>query len=340
MISFDNNKSSGNDGLTKDFYQTSWQDVKDIFFNSLQEYKQLKYLCTSQRQAIIKLLEKPSKDKRYISNWRPISLLNLDQKIISKALAIKLKKVLPVLISPGQTAYINGRFIGESGRLISDIIEVCDIEKLSGYFEKLINMTINFEKAFDSMNHAFLIAALKKYGFGDNFIDWIKILLNNQESCVINGGHTTKYFKLERGARQGDPISAYLFILALKIFFIIIKTNKNTHGLNIFDHEYLYTVYADNTTFFLEDIRSIKVVLKDLKCFSSFSGLRPNFTKCEVAGTGVLKSVNVACYGMECLDLTKECIKILGVYISYNRKVQDDKNFCDTVKNISNVINL
>ena len=90
MISFDNNKSPGNDGLTKEFYQTFWQDVKDIFFNSLQESKRLKYLCTSQRQAIIKLLEKPNKDKRYISNWRPISLLNLDQKIISKALAIKL----------------------------------------------------------------------------------------------------------------------------------------------------------------------------------------------------------------------------------------------------------
>ena len=201
-------------------------------------------------------------------------------------------------------------------------------------------MIIDFEKAFDSMNHVFLIAALKKYGFGDNFIDWIKILLNNQESCVINGGHTTKYFKLERGARQGDPISAYLFILALEIFFIMIKTNKNTHGLNIFDHEYLYTAYADDTTFFLEDISSIKVVLKDLQCFSSFSGLRSNFTKCKIAGIGVLKSVNVALCGMKCLDLTKECIKILGVHISYNRKLQDNKNFCDTIKNISNSIKL
>ena len=108
-------------------------------------------------------------------------------------------------------------------------------------------MTIDSEKAFDSINHVFLIAGLKKYGFGANFIDWIKILLNNQESCVINGGHTTKYFKLERGARQGDPISLYLFILALEIFFIIIKTNKNIHSLKIFDHEYLYTVYTDDT---------------------------------------------------------------------------------------------
>ena len=68
MINFGNNKSPGNDGLTKEFYQTFWQDVKDIFFNSSQESKQLKYLCTSQRQAIIKLLEKSNKDKRYASN--------------------------------------------------------------------------------------------------------------------------------------------------------------------------------------------------------------------------------------------------------------------------------
>ena len=72
-------------------------------------------------------------------------------------------------------------------------------------------MTINFEKAFDSMNHAFLTGALKKYGFGDNFIDCIKMLLKNRESCVINSGHTTKYFKLKRGPRQGDPILPYLF---------------------------------------------------------------------------------------------------------------------------------
>ena len=78
MISLDNNKSPGNNRLTKEFYQTLWQDVIDIFSNSFQESKRLKYLCTSQRQAIIKLLEKPNKDKRYVFNWRPISLLNLD----------------------------------------------------------------------------------------------------------------------------------------------------------------------------------------------------------------------------------------------------------------------
>ena len=110
-------------------------------------------------------------------------------------------------------------------------------------------------------------------------------------------------------------------------FFILIKTNKNIHGLKIFNHEYLYTTYACNTKLFLESISFIKVVLKDLNSFFSFSGLRPNFTKFEIAGTDVLKSVNVALCGMKYLDLTKEFVKVLGVHISYKRKLQDDKEF-------------
>ena len=148
---------------------------------SLCESKKLKQLCVSQRQAIIKLLEKPNKDKRYVANWKPISLLNFDLKIISKSLATRLKIVLGKLIDARQTAYVNERFIGESGRLIDDVLKVCDMQKLSGYL-----LTVDFEKAFLSLNHNFLIAVLKKYGFGDDFIDWILILFNSEESCVIN----------------------------------------------------------------------------------------------------------------------------------------------------------
>ena len=173
LIDIDNNKSSGNDGLTKEFYYTFWNDIKDVFITSIIESKRKKVLSISQRQAIIKLIEKPNKDKRFIENWRPISLLNVDQKIISKALASRLKKVLPCLIGPGQTAYVDGRFIGESGRLIADIIETSNLENIKGYL-----LAIDFEKAFDSLNHNLLIAALEKFGFGFDFIGWIKILIN------------------------------------------------------------------------------------------------------------------------------------------------------------------
>ena len=84
---------------------------------------------------------------------------------------------------------------------------------------------MDIQKAFDSVNHLFLITALKKFGFGETFIKWIQILLRNQESCIINGGTTTKYVKLQKGTSQGDPISAYLFNLVLEIAFIFIKEN-------------------------------------------------------------------------------------------------------------------
>ena len=160
-----NDKSHGNDGLTKEFYETFWDDLKEIFVNSVREAKEIGHLSTSQRQAIIKLIEKKDRDKRFIKNWRPISLLNVDSKIISKALSEKLKEVLPDLISSQQTAYVKNRHIGESGRLISDIIEITEIRNIEGFL-----VTMDIEKAFDSLDHNFLIFTLEKYGFGQNFI--------------------------------------------------------------------------------------------------------------------------------------------------------------------------
>ena len=107
-----------------------------------------------------------------------------------------------------------------------------------------ILLTVDIEKAFDSVNHLFLVSALEKYGFKNNFIKSIKFLLKNQESCIINGGQTTNYFKL-----KGD-ISAYLFNLVLEIVFTKIKKNSNIKSLNVCNYDLLYTAYAYGTTFF------------------------------------------------------------------------------------------
>ena len=330
-----NNKSPGNDGLTKEFYEAFWEDIKLPFQNSVRESMQLKMLSVSQRQAIIKLVEKKDRDKREIKNWRPISLLNVDYKIISKVLANRLKDILPKLISFEQTAYVKNRFIGESGRLISDILEVADILNIEGYL-----VTMDIEKAFDSLDHNFLILVLKKFGFGNNFINWIETILTRQESCIINGGITTSYFQLKRGARQGDPISAYLFILALEVLFLLIKTNKKIEGLEIFNHCFLYSAYADDTTFFLKNIVAIEELVNTFQMFSSVSGLKPNMTKCEFAGIGVLKGVIKAVCGMKCIDLTNETIKILGIHFSYNSKKMNEENFSKSVSKIQNVLGL
>ena len=115
------------------------------------------------------MLGKKDKDKGFIKNRRPISLLNTDMKIISKVLSAKIKNVLPFLISSNQTAYIKNRFISESGRVISDILQIANTLALEGFL-----VTTDLKKAFDSGNHCFLLQILRKFGFGIDFVSWIK----------------------------------------------------------------------------------------------------------------------------------------------------------------------
>ena len=154
-------------------------------------------------------------------------------------------------------------------------------------------VTIDIQNAFDSVNHQFLTSALKRYGFCKTFIKRVKPLLNNQGSCSINEGVTKKYFKLDKGTRQGDPISAYLFILVLEIVFNLIKQNKDIHGLTFFDHTFLYTAFADDTTFFLKDKEFVKMVMKVFDTFSIYFGLKPIKDKCDIDGIGVLKRMSM-----------------------------------------------
>ena len=185
--------------------------------------------------------------------------------------------------------------ISESGRVISDTLERSNTLTLEVFL-----VTVDIGKAFDSVNHCFLLQILRKFGFGIDFVNWIKTILKNQQSCIINGGKTAKYFKLEKGARQGDPIYAYSFILVLQIFFIFVKNNPKVKGLKIFRHEFLYIAYADDTTFFLKDRKSIIELINEFNTFSNFSGLKPHKTKCEIAGIGALNGVQVALRGMKC----------------------------------------
>ena len=119
-------------------------------------------------------------------------------------------------------------------------------------------------------------------------------LLECQESCINNGGNATKYFKLQKDARQDDTISAYLFILCLEIVFILIKANKRVKGINIFKHTSLYSAYADDTTFFLRNKTSIKELLNAIATFSKYSGLKPSDEKSKILGSGVLKILKLA----------------------------------------------
>ena len=156
------------------------------------------------------LIEKKGRDKRLVKNWRLICLMNVDVKIASKALSFRHKKVISTLIYYDKTDYIKGRFIGESIRLIDDILYHTEQENIDG-----VLFAADIEKAFGSVEHSFIFAVLKKFGFGDDFIQLIKTFLFDANSCEMNNNFSTGYFKIDRGTRQGDSLSTYIFILCL-----------------------------------------------------------------------------------------------------------------------------
>ena len=167
-------------------------------------------------------------------------------KLPLKLLHQRSKKVLPNLILPQQTTNVKNRLIDESGRLIADITKITDVLSKEGFL-----VTMDIEKAFDLLNHIFVISVFKKFGFGNNFISWIETLILKQESCTINGGNTTQYFHLKSGACQGELISVYIFIFALEALSFLVRNNKDIKGLDIFDH-FLYTLLMQIMRFFLK----------------------------------------------------------------------------------------
>ena len=213
-----NNKSPGLDGFTTNFYNFFWPDLKLALLESYLYSYNNGQLSDGQRRGILSLIPKKDRDLRYLKSWRPVSLLSTDYKILAKALTNRLQKVIGNLISQDQVGYIKGRLIGENVRIIEDMIEYTNKNDILGLL-----VLIDFEKAFDTIEWDFLFKTLKSYNFDKTFINWIKLLYSNITACTINNRYLSRNFTLERGIRQGCPLSALLFILVAEILSINLR---------------------------------------------------------------------------------------------------------------------
>jgi len=227
LETFQSNKTPGNDGIPIEFYKTFWQLISDPFIRCVNECFEKGEMSSSQKQAVITLIEKKGKDRSFLENWRPISLVNVDAKIMSKVLATRIKNVLPNIIHHNQSGFVEDRYIGETVRSIFDLMDFTLKENIPG-----LMIFIDFHKAFDSIEWNYLVNCLEAFRFGPDFIRWVKTLYKNIQSCVVNNGLTTGYFALERGVRQGDPLSPYLFVVVVETLALAIRQNKAIKGIS------------------------------------------------------------------------------------------------------------
>jgi len=332
LKSFQSNKTPGNDGLTVEFYRTFWPRIGKLLVECLNYCHENGELSTSQKQAVITLIEKKDKDRRLIKNWRPISLINVDVKIASKTIAKRLEKVLPQIIHYDQNAYVKGRTIFDAVRTIDDIMTFTK----SSNIDALLT-AIDFEKAFDSISWAFLRKTLESFNFGKSLIMWVETFYKNISSCITNNGFASHFFQLSRGVRQGDPLSPYLFILVLETLANFIRYENKIKGIKINNYEIKLVTFADDLTVFLRDIPSFYLLLATLKTFSISSGLKVNKDKTEVLCLGQQNVITAKDINM---DQIKSEVKILGLFFTYDQLSQNKLNFDSIIKSLKTSLNL
>ena len=227
-------------------------------------------MSTTQSRGLISIIPKGSKDKRYLSNWRPICLLNSLYKIVSGTLAERIKPNLDQIIHPDQKGFVPGRYIGEVIRTTYDIIQYAKEHDKSG-----VLLLVDFEKAFDSISFSYIDKCLNFLNFGPDMKKWIRILLDNIKASINHCGNVSLPFVIGRGCRQGDPIASYLFILSIKILAHRLRNDPNIAGFSFGDHSHLLEIYADDMSIFLEpNAQNIRAVVQILEKFFQISGLK------------------------------------------------------------------
>lgn len=272
-----NNKASGPDGLPHEFFKNFWQFLKRDVEGIFDQFWSGNLDLVNLNKASIVMIPKKT-NSTSVGDYRPISIINLIPKLITKVLSNRLRLILPELVSSQQTAFTRDRHIAENFLATREILQ-----HVTSSGRKAIFAKIDFAKAFDSIDWAFLLDVMRARGFPTRWIGWIQtILASSQSRIVINGEHS-EYFTHKRGLRQGDPISPMLFIIAVDVFqrMIHVANNLLHEPLSGRCSQPIYALqYADDTAVIANASARTLITFKlVLRMFSNISGLKVNYEK-------------------------------------------------------------
>jgi hypothetical protein len=272
-------KAPGPDGIITEFYQTLWPVIGRDYWQMAQEAIRSGSFPKGVTEGVISLLYKGG-TRNTLNSWRPITLLNTSYKVFAKTLQLRLQPILMEVISPDQSAFLPLRFILDNIFLTHETIAHAKKSRQSLMFLKL-----DFSKAYDRVDLAFLFRVMERLGFPSEFINMSKLLFRDARACVSVNGRLTEKFTITQGVRQGCPLAPYLFLIIGEVLNMSIKAEASIghiRGITLPGTLELQIIlqYADDSSLTLRGEEPTVVhTVSILNQFSEVSGLTLNWSK-------------------------------------------------------------
>lgn len=307
LKAMDTDKSPGSDGLTKEFFSCFVDILLPVLVKLFKAIHANGSLSESQKMSYISLLCKDENNSELLKNYRPISLMNLDYKIITKVLCNRLKHVMSSLVHPDQTCAVPGFSIVDGCHTVRDVIDYMNDRN-----EEAVLLSLDQEKAFDRVSHYYLINVLKAAGLGEDFVNWIKTIYNDIYCSLIVNHFVTEPISVQRSVRQGCSLSPLLYVLCMEPIFNKIRTDREVVGVKapgrVGDQK--VAAFADDSNFFLKNERSVQKVTKWYDYFGRGSGAKLNKNKSKGMFLGKWRNRSDHPFGISWVKK----IKVFGVW--------------------------
>ena len=314
IIGLGKNKSPGIDGLIGEFYVEFREELLPVLGRLYRRIEETGEMPQGMSTGLVTIIHKGGSRDR-LENYRPLSMLNTDYKILARVMANRMKRVIGTVVGNTQAYSIPGRDIADTISSIRDTIHHMKSTKGG------IVLSLDLNKAFDRVDHSYLYRVLEKMGFGHRLVGWIKRMYDRALSCVKINGIVTDTFRLERSVRQGCPLSALLYSLAAEPLAALVKHNHNIRGVELpGGHVSLIYQYADDTTLTVRDRESVVEVFSSLEQYCRVSGAKINIDKSKIMYVGADRRERVEIGLVE----EKEYLRILGINLGIeDRKGRD-----------------
>jgi hypothetical protein len=271
-------RSPGIDGIPTEFYSEFWDDINQLMLELFNHILEVKSLAKSQKKGLITLLPKKG-DLSLLENWRPVSVLCADYKILSKVLVNRIKPSLQSLINVDQTGALAGRTITDNLQYARNVVLKMENSDTSGAI-----VSLDFQKAFDRVDRDLIYKILQKLNFPSNIIEYIKILYEESVSIFKVNNQLTGKVPLNRGIKQGCPLAALLYIVYIEPFILTLQ--NHIKGIEIGSTQFKTSCYIDDIHMFVSDEYEISTIAVIIEKYHQCTNSQINLSKSQILGLG------------------------------------------------------